>query len=98
MLSISRKSAATTIVGRSSGRTTSRNICHAPAPSMRAASSGSSGIICSAARIISIVNGNHSHTSAIVIAHSARCGVVISEGIGKPRAASSRCIGLTSGV
>src|SRR2546428_13313511 len=42
--SIPRRKAAVSSSGRSSGRTTKRKICHPPAPSTMAASTGSAGI------------------------------------------------------
>ena len=98
MLSMSRNNAATSSTPRRNGSTICRVSRHAPAPSIRAASTSSCGSICSPARIINIVNGNHSQTSATMIAGSAYAGCVISAGIGQPSAASAQCAGLMSGV
>ena len=51
--------------GLSSGSVMFRKTCHGPAPSMRAASWGSSGSDCSAARISTVNHGVHSQTSVI---------------------------------
>jgi len=56
---------------RRNGRTTYTVSCQGPAPSMRAASTCSSGSTWSPARIISMVNGNHSQMSATMMAPSA---------------------------
>ena len=58
-----RSSTATTTVGMSSGRVTNRNRCHAVAPSMRAASCGSSDSEVRPARRISTTIGVHCQTS-----------------------------------
>ena len=68
MLSMSRKRPATRRTPRRKGRTTYTVSCQGPAPSMRAASTCSSGSTWSPARIISIVKGNHSQMSATMMA------------------------------
>ena len=98
MLSISRKSAATTIAERMAGSRIYRKSWKRLAPSTWAASIGSPGTICNAARMISIVKGNHCQVSATAIAQSAVSGLVISDETGMLEAASARCSGLTSGV
>ena len=98
MLSMSRKRPATRRTPRRNGNTTCTVSRHALAPSMRAASTCSCGSVCRPARIMSIVNGNHSQTSATMIASKAKPGCVISAGSGHPRAASAQWMGLMSGV
>ncbi len=98
MLSIRRKSPTTMSTGLSSGSSTWQKICQREAPSMAAASSGSSGIICSAASTARNTKGNHSHTSAMMMAQSARVESVSHAGCGSPTSPSAQFSTLTSGV
>lgn len=97
-LSIRTNSPATASVGAMNGSRTCRKICQRFAPSIRAASIGLSGTICSAASAISIVNGKCCQVPANTIAHSAVDGFVSSGGIGRPIHARKRWIGLMSTV
>ena len=80
------------------GRVMYRVTCQGEAPSTLAASSSSCGIICSAASTISMVKGNHSQVSAMMIEVSAQSGSVISAGTFQPSARKMPCMGLMSGV
>jgi hypothetical protein len=96
--SIRRNRPATSSTPWRKGRVTCRVICHAEAPSTRAASTISCGIICSAAKVISMVKGAHCQVSATMIAVSAQSGSVMSDGTVTPSSDTPQCSGLMSGV
>jgi hypothetical protein len=72
-----RNTIATATPGKMSGKVMRRNTANAGTPSTRAASYTSRGIICSAARISSAMNGVVFHTSTSTIEASAKFGSAV---------------------
>src|SRR5579859_6338152 len=67
-------SKATTTAGRSSGNVIEKYVRHVDAPSTRAASYTSGGMVCRPARIAYVVNGNDTNTATTIIQTKAAVG------------------------